>query len=88
MTDLEVLAQVGVLHVLPSEAHRAAPPEDSMQLILLKHGQYYHYDQWMIALADCRHLNANVIRCMQIEQIASHPWMDLQSSCDAIHSTT
>lgn len=37
VTDLEVLAQVGVLHVLPSEAHRAAAPEDSMQLILLKH---------------------------------------------------
>ncbi len=45
MTDLKVLTQVGVLHVLPSEAHRTAPPEDSMLLILLKHGQCYHYDQ-------------------------------------------
>ncbi len=66
MTDLEVLAQVGVLHVLPSEAHRAAPPEDSMQLILLKHGQWYHYDQWTVALAGCMHLDAFAIRCMQI----------------------
>ena len=38
MTDLEVLAQVRVFHVLPSEAHRTAPPEDSMHLIFLQHG--------------------------------------------------
>lgn len=69
MTDLEVLAQVGVLHVLPSEAHRAAPPEDSMQLILLKHCQYYHHDQWMIALAGRMHLDAFAIGCMQVERI-------------------
>ena len=73
VTDLEVLAQVGVLHVLPSEAHRTAPPEDSMQLILLKHGQCHLRDQWVIALAVCMYLDAIATRAVRqsVEQVCS-----------------
>ena len=71
VTDLEVLAQVGVLHILPSEAHRAAPPEDSMQLILLKQGQCHLRDQWMIALAVGMCLDAFATRAVRqsIQQV-------------------
>lgn len=39
VTHLQVLPEVSVLHVLPSEAHRAAPPKLTVVFIFLHHKQ-------------------------------------------------
>ena len=42
-TNLQVFSEMGVLHVLKPEAHRAATPEDAVLLVLLGHADNMLY---------------------------------------------